>query len=212
MAAVLTRARSVDPRPFRPAIRLRPAPPLEPPFDDELAPQAWAIPDVDQLALDWSFGSVGGGGPLSVRNRARSRGDAGPPQSPPTTSGASAESRTAARRFAGTCVEILNGYRPVAHVRRLASPPEALSVAEQLGHACTRLAGRSTRAGPSRRSATGPGARPDLIRLGRLWVCQPHSGVAEVAAVLRSARHTWAFAFRLERHRGAWLCTTAELL
>src|SRR4051794_17286628 len=39
------------PRGSRPPIRIRRAPRTDPPFDDELDPEAWAIPN--QLAFDW---------------------------------------------------------------------------------------------------------------------------------------------------------------
>ena len=151
--------------------------------------------------------------------------------------GASAEAGAAARRFAGTCLEILNGYRPTGHVRPLATPLEAATIIEQLTLARARVADlqRSTGLGGERgyqrrqRTPRGPDrrapdtrvvlrpisrsdGRPRLVGLGPLRVCEPRTGAAEVAAVVRTAGRAWALAFRLERRQGAWLCTTARML
>src|SRR5687768_640702 len=102
----------------KPAIRLRPAPRHEPPFDDERDPRSWPLPH--QLALDWS------------RPVERSpRHPAPPPVRRTVVTGASAEARLAVRRFVSTCVEVLNGHRPAAHLRRLSQPREAATVVAQ---------------------------------------------------------------------------------
>jgi Family of unknown function (DUF6459) len=198
--------RWVDSKRVRPAIRLRPAPPLEPPFDDELSPQAWVVaPTPGQLALDWTVAA-------SVPRQP------GPADQPAETSGvvagASPESRQAARRFAATCLEILNGYRPTGQVRPLVSPPEATDISEQLELGRQRVAELRQHTAPRvglRRSGRD-GAPAGLITLGPVRVCEPRPGIAEVAAVLASAGRSWAFAFRLERRRDAWLCTAARML
>jgi hypothetical protein len=187
MSPVLTRRSTVGPS--RPAIRLRPPPELEPPFDDELPHGAWAGPGaVEQLRLDWQAPEPAP--PPTPR-------PAGPPGR------ASAESWTAVRRFMALCLEIFNGYRPTGHVRMLTAPAEVISVVDQLTVARDRVGADRSRQRPT-------GGRFPAVGLRRLLVCEPHDGVAEAAAVLESGGRTWAMALRLERHQGRWRCTAAR--
>jgi hypothetical protein len=181
----------------RPAIRVRPAPPLEPPFDDEAPPQAWAGPGAEQLALDLRATPVTRPMPVATAVPARARVRA------------SAESWGAVRGFLRLCLEVFNGYRPAGHVRSLTFPPQAATVIEQLVLARERVtalvtsaAGQSPGSAPARRRAP--------VGLRRLHVCEPRAGVAEAAAVLGTAGRTWAVAVRLELRRGRWLCTAAR--
>src|SRR4051794_2843549 len=104
----MPRTVEVAPRGPRPAISLRPVPPCEPPFDDELEPAVWAT--AHQLALDWS--------PAALRQAEPQRTPPPRPDAPrPVVAGASADARLAVRRFVHLCVEVLNGYRPAAHLR-----------------------------------------------------------------------------------------------
>ncbi|HYN94617.1 MAG TPA: Rv3235 family protein [Pilimelia sp.] len=244
-----------------PPIRLRPAPPVDPPFDDDAAPRTWADPRAEQLLLEWSPRAAG---PAAASRRAT---DGGASSGGSTGTGTPPESRVAARRFAGACLEILNGYRPAAHLRPLTMAADAAGVLEQLGLARERVrvlresAGRSaprTQTGTAPRTQTGAiprgqaraipgatsrvavgtgavagwrpaapqveaqpaggggprraGAGPGPVRLLRLRVCEPRSGVAEAAAVLSCSGRAWALAFRLEHRRGHWLCTTAVVV
>src|SRR4051812_41584826 len=100
----------------RPTINLRRVPACEPPFDDELEPAVWAT--AHQLTLDWAHQP-------GVRPPAR------PATHRPIVAGASTDAKLAVRRFVHTCVEVLSGHRPAAHLRRLAVPSDAAGVVAQ---------------------------------------------------------------------------------
>jgi len=191
--------------PVRPTVRLRAVPPLDPPFDDEYGPATWVGGAVARDASDAadaadSPGRSGGAG-------GRRSSPAGPRPaptgglSPDALANATPEARRAAKRFLDTCLEIFNGYRPIAHVRPLSSPPEVAVVVERLTAGAARISGRRH-----------PGRPTPVVRLRRLRVCEPRPGVAEVAAVLATAGRTWAMAFRLERRRGRWVGMSVEVL
>jgi hypothetical protein len=204
MPAVRTRP------PARPAVRLRAVPPLDPPFDDELAGPAWPAGLDGQLALPLADLALPIGAP-----RPDGWGRPGPVRAPGTPiplppealATASAEARQAARRFLHTCLEIFNGYRPAAHVRPLSAPADATAITEQLVAATRRLTDGRPGARQRGGSPAGPSVRPRLLR-----VCEPRPGVAEAAAAIGAAGQTWAMAFRLERRRGHWFGTVAQLL
>lgn len=275
-----------------PAIRLRPVPPSDPPFDDEVTPHTWtaafgaAQPPPHPLALDsrdatgWWPGARGpacngvdhtgsGAGPPSwdgtdrpwdgtdhqrdgiAEAKVGSAGTAhasashasashasashasashagaaqdgaggagawvgpagsGRPAYPAgAVAGASPEARTAVRRFLGLCLEILNGYRPVGHLRPRCSPAEAAVVIEQLGAAVSRVAQLRRDAG---RPARAVPREANPVRVGLLRVCEPRPGAAEATVVLRTAGRTWALALRLERRDGRWAATAARVV
>jgi hypothetical protein len=187
----------------RPTIRLRPAPPCEPPFDDEAEPVPWAT--VDQLALDWSAPPEHTAGrPTTVRLAA-------PAPEPPRTvvAGASADAKQAVRRFVRLCVEVLNGYRPPAHLRRLSLPAEAAGVVAQGTVGAQRVAAqRRALQAPGRR----PARRPPPVAVIRLRVCEPRPGAVEAAVALVTGERTWAMALRLELHQDSWSATALRLI
>lgn len=170
-------------------VRLRSAPTYDPPLEGGSG-QGWMPPAQPTL-------------PLSTL--------AGPPpqetSTPPVPDDTDPATRAAAQRFVRTCLEILNGYRPVTHVRSLAYPLAAASVLQAMTFATRRLA-RAT-------AGTSPRAP---VHLRRLRVCQPRPGVAEISAVVgtdqraRGGVRCWGAAFRLEHHRGRWWCTVARLI
>ncbi|MFE9203830.1 Rv3235 family protein [Micromonospora sp. NPDC007230] len=186
----------------RPPVRLRPAPPIDPPCTDEGLP--WA--DVDQLTLDL----------FDPRRRDPDRPDGRAPDVRPVPTGpgrrtggapaaalatATPEATRAAHRFVRTFLEIVNGYRPPGQLRPLCLPDATTRVATELTRAARRV-------GPIRRRATRP-----ALQLRRLRVCEPRAGAAEAAAVLAGAGGaSWAIALRVEHRRGTWLCTTLEVL
>jgi hypothetical protein len=181
----------------RPAIRLRPAPRHEPPFDDERDPLTWPSPH--QLALDWP-------------RPATSPEPAKPPPPPvrrTVVTGASAEARMAVRRFVATCVEVLNGYRPAAHLRRLAQPREAATVVAQGLAGARRVA--EARTARTAGLAARP-RRPAPAAVVRLQLCEPREGAVEAAAVLMIGDRTHAMAIRLEAHDESWLATAFRLI
>ncbi|MFI7434800.1 Rv3235 family protein [Micromonospora haikouensis] len=194
------------PGPVRPPVRVRPAPPLDPPFLEEPA-EGWPRPVAAQLALD-----------LFEAHRLAPRRPTGRPHDPRPTPGgpgratpaapppsalvtATPEATRAAQRFVATCLEIVNGYRPPGQIRPLTEPGRAADVAQELATAAAHT-------GPVRRRSTRP-----TVRLRRLRVCEPRPAAVEAAAVLTAATgRTWAMALRLEHRRGRWLCTALQVL
>ncbi|HEX5540732.1 MAG TPA: Rv3235 family protein [Micromonospora sp.] len=190
----------------RPPIRLRAVPALDPPFEDESAP-AWAPALAGQLAFDVaaeqrpSLTSRPPGGPRPSRRRPPAPLDP-LPLPPAALATAGPEARQAARRFLVTCLEILNGHRPVSHIRLLSGRGEAASVVANLTAGLDRLI-LLRRRPPHRRAP---------VALRRMRVCEPRTGVAEAAAVLGTGGRSWAIALRLERRQGTWVATALRVL
>ncbi|MEU7927457.1 Rv3235 family protein [Micromonospora sp. NPDC049801] len=184
----------------RPPVRLRPVPPIDPPYQDETY---WPGPTHGQLALDLFASTRPDPVRPAVRRTAPRRTPAHPANQPgtplpPTTA---PEATRAAHRFVGTCLEVVNGYRSPAQVRPLLDPGRATDL-------LTELARASGRAGPARRRATRP-----ALRLTRLRVCEPREAAVEAAAVVSGpGGRSWAMAVRLEHRRGRWLCTALQVL
>jgi hypothetical protein len=185
----------VAPRGRRPPIRLRPVPPYDPPYDDEVKPEVWAT--AHQLAFDWAEPTV--------------TGRRGPAEEPATTgtgaavAGASTEAKQAVRRFVGVCVEVINGFRPAAHLRPLSRPGEAAGVVSQALAAAQRAA-EIRRATHARRGQRTP------VAVLRLRLCEPCPGVVEAAVLLVTGDRTWAVAVRMEQHQQSWAATTLRLV
>jgi uncharacterized protein DUF6459 len=179
------------------AIRLRPVPRHDPPFDDELAPQVWA--SARQLTLDWDANQ-------------QLRRAAAPVKAPTAVAGAvagaSADAKLAVRRFVHLCVEVLNGYRPPAHLRRLSAPSEAADVVAQGLAGARRIAElrTATRVGPRRSHRVPP------VAVLRLRLCEPRPGAVEAAVALVTGERTWAMALRLELREQSWCATALTLI
>ncbi|MGA5304107.1 Rv3235 family protein [Nucisporomicrobium flavum] len=122
-------------------------------------------------------------------------------------SGVSPDARLAVRRFVSSCVEVLNGYRPAAHLRRLAQPREAAAVVAQGVTAAHRVA--EARRGTGRPSRSH---RPAPAAVVKVSLCEPRAGAVEAAAVLVIGDRSWALALRLELHDDAWLATVLRLI
>ncbi|MFU8870501.1 Rv3235 family protein [Micromonospora sp. SL4-19] len=185
----------------RPPVRLRPAPPIDPPCVDEGS--SWG--DVDQLALDLfnprrrdPGRPTGRPADLRPAPAGPGRRTGGPPAAALVT--ATPEAVRAAHRFVRTFLEIVNGYRPPGQLRPLCVPDAAARVAAELVRA-------ARRGGPVRRRSTRP-----TLQLRRLRVCEPRAGAVEAAAVLAGTGASWAVALRLEHRRGTWLCVTLDVL
>jgi Family of unknown function (DUF6459) len=103
----------------------------------------------------------------------------------------------AAGRFVAACVEVLNGFRPAAHLRALTTPFDYAAVVKQL----TRRA--------RIRVPAAPGSR---VGLHRVRVFEQRAGVAEAVAVLSDGNVAWAIALRFEHRRGTWLCNLLEVV
>ncbi len=182
-------------RGYYPPITVRPAPSFEPPYVDEPGADEWYREAAGQLAFDFTA-------------LTRSQLTVAPARPPAPTEEprlvASPEARHAAGRFARACLEILNGYRPVAHVRSLARPTTAHTLVEQLFDALRRMP--VTPAIPRRQQ------QPELVRLRHLRISEPAPGVVEAAAALGTDARTWAMAFRLEHTSTRWLGTVLQVL
>ena len=187
------------------AIRLRPVPRHDPPFDDELAPQVWA--SARQLTLDWSTNRSPASAGATVSAAAATTGppkDAGPP----VVAGASGDAKLAVRRFVHLCVEVLNGYRPPAHLRRLSAPADAADVVAQGLAGARRVAElRTAGRGAARRSRRVP-----PVAVLRLRLCEPRPGAVEAAVALMTGERTWAMALRLELRQQSWCATALTLI
>ena len=164
----------------RPTVRLRPVPRCEPPFDDEREPAAGAI--AHQLAHDWSATWSPAGSPSGPpRAPAASPPPARPHTPRPIVAGASADARLAVKHFLHLCVEVLNGYRPPAHLRRVSRPCEAAGVVAQGVAGAQRVAAlRRATQPPGRRAAR----RPPPVAVVRLLLCEPRPGAVEAAVAL----------------------------
>lgn len=154
-----------------------------------------------------------------------SSGPAGSPEGadPPDPSPA----RLGTRRFLGTCLEVIGGFRPVTHLRPFCVPGAYAKVAARLtspaaaapgarwrgfGHGAARGVARMRNAAPpkaGRGNQTGPG---DRITVRRVQICDIRGDAAEVAVVLARRDQVWAMALRLECVQGRWLCSDLEVL
>ena len=188
----------------RPPVRLRPAPPIDPPFADEGDP--WYRPNADQLTLDLfdpcrRDPARPVGRHVDVRPTPTGPGRRASAPPPAALATATPEATRAAHRFVRTFLEILNGYRPPGQLRPLSDPAVASRVAAELARAAQRV-------GPVRRRSTRPS-----VQLRRLRVCEPRTGAVEAAVVVAGpAGSSWAMALRLEHRRGSWFCTTLQVL
>ncbi|MFY1668481.1 Rv3235 family protein [Plantactinospora sp. WMMB334] len=221
----------------RPTVRLRPAPPLDPPFDDEHASGAW-----------FDLAPRSGAAPRS-RERFRSSAAEVPAVTPaarvppggtaPTTTPASSVATTPAGASTTTPPDALATTPPGALAATPAgalagATPEAQQAAKRFLDTCLEIVNGYRPAGHVRALASPPDAagmvaqlssaasrvsgrrRPGqpvrTLRLRRLRVCEPRPGVVEAAAAVGAAGRTWALAFRIERRRGSWVGVAVALL
>jgi hypothetical protein len=203
-----------------PAIRLRPVPRCDPPFDDELPSDARV--SAGQLTFAWPrttepahvegrrADSIPAAAPHEGRSEETVNGEAGSAERQATLSGIGTpgDARLAVRRFVSVCVEVLNGYRPAAHLRRLSLPMEAPSVVAQGVVGARRVAELRQAARPADRRARRPGP----VGVLRVLLCEPRAGVIEAAVLLITGERTWAMAFRLELHQQKWAATALRLI
>jgi hypothetical protein len=129
-----------------------------------------------------------------------------PPEAAPLAAPArqrSSDAELAARRFATVCLEVLNGYRPMAHLRRLVDPRGFEMIACGIRR-------RAYDPGPAR--PAGPPMRPPRVQIRRIRVCEPALGVAEASVVYSRGGLAWSMAIRLELRHRRWLCTVAQTL
>jgi Family of unknown function (DUF6459) len=209
------------PAPAR-SVQIRRAPRAEPPYDDERPADqhplgSWPIAgDWAELPLDW-------------------HSDGSAPESPAPTPPEPAGPRpadVAAARFVRACVEVLDGFRPVRHLRTLATPENFEKVSAELlrprrRRLLTRLrdstvwshqpvrGGSPTgrpRPGTGATGAPVPGAGAGRVEVRLQRVMEVRDGAAEVVTVLARGEDVWAMAVRLERRPEGWLCTDLQVL
>lgn len=189
------------------AVRL--APTLDPPYDDAAPVPA----GMDLLPLDWSptdaeLKQLPGLRPKVGKPEKPSEKPSGKPSEKPTEPPALTSARMAMRHYVTMCVEVLNGYRPSAHLRPLTDQQRFGDVADQLVRRAVRV-----------RLAPGQAARQGkLVRVRRMLMDEPIPGVAEAAVVLEQGELCWAMAVRLERgapgdrSAGPWRCTVVQVI
>ncbi|WP_239169320.1 Rv3235 family protein [Paractinoplanes deccanensis] len=124
-------------------------------------------------------------------------------------SGVSRDATLAVKRFLYACVEVLNGYRPSAHLRRLSRPFEAAEVVSEGLLGAQRLNAVRKAA---LRAGRHPSRKPVPVAILSLHLCEPRSGVVEAAAPLLIGEHTWAMALRMEFYQQAWVATALRLI
>jgi len=171
------------PQPARPLSRprVRRAPQLEPPYDDDCGdgPQLWLVPLADELPFEE---------PAPRRFRQ-------PPEffdRQPTSRRRLPDPEPWAARLIQAVLEMLVGRRPAAQLQEWTSP----AVLELLASSATEP-----------RWATG--GSPPAVRSVR--VSEPADGVAEVCAVVQRGEQYFAVAARLEGLDGRWRCEAIEV-
>jgi len=195
---------------------MRPAPQFDPPYDDEPAAPVRVLGPAGESGLE---------GRESDRPEDPERQWGPAPASPagglPPRAGTGGQ---AAYRYVGLCLEVLEGFRPATHLRRLTVAASLEAVMDQLALPAART-GHPSSGGPASQTPGGrPGVDPDApaarrggrgterLRLRRLWVGEPSDGVVEAAAVLGRADRAWALALRLERRGELWLCVDLQVV
>jgi len=165
----------------RPALRVLPVPPIDPPYDDEL--DRTHPPVVGSLAL--AFPRSADALPLRLV----------PPALPPTPDlPAAPDVKDWSGRLVQAIVEVFVGARTAAQL----SPFTTLDVLHQLERWSGRLTGRNGQ----------PAQQP---RVMSVHVCEPRDRIAEVCAVVDTGPRRRAFALRLEAKGSRWTCTALEL-
>jgi hypothetical protein len=180
-------------------VRVLRAPPLEPPFEDEVDPAWPPSPATTPLTQP-------GRGPRTqrpvtprpLRGPAEAAAAAHPYGRPGPSPG-----MLAAQRFVSVCVEVLNGHRAASHLRAVTAPADFKPVTDQLISRTNRL--YLGRPGPTV-------TRPQRVRLLGMRMCEPRDGVVEVAVVLGYGIQTWAMAVRMERPADTWLCKLVQVV
>ena len=164
-------------------LRLRPAPPVDPPYDDELADGLW-LPPVAAPQLPFEETET-------ARNDPAERPDAPRPDLPCP--------RLVAAGLVQALMEVLAGRRPVQQLL----PVTTEGVYRQLECRLQALRALRHRRGPASAGAA---------RVVSVHVAEPGHGVAEVTAVTRRGDRHRAVALRLEGADGRWHCTALRLL
>ncbi|MFL6139064.1 MAG: Rv3235 family protein [Frankiaceae bacterium] len=177
-------------------VRILPARPCEPRYDDELGDDAARLPVEGALALALPMGTDQAAARRlrlvvsAADDRASDRPGAVDPAAdvPPPP-------KAWIGRLVHALTEVLAGDRPLPQLAPYLSHEVYSSLDEEL-------------AGRARRSGRRP---PALPTVRALRVCEPRAGVAEVAAVVRRGPRLAALAMRLEAGDGRWRCTVLQV-
>lgn len=110
-----------------------------------------------------------------------------------------------ARALVLALLEILSGRRPVRQLRTHLTEEAYARLCSRLHRACS---SSSRVSGPR---APGPGTRT-RIHVGRVLVCEPADGIAEITVLARVGTRTRAIAVRLEGLDGRWRCPVLTVL
>lgn len=203
---------AVAPRPVGPAhdagsvLRLLPAPPCEPPYDDErpvpglraVPTRAPAVgPTVGRTSLVTAPSGpavvlrlVPGGATTDLDAATVRQDDDGPARTPLTELPAS---RPFAHALVQRLLEVMAGLRPVSQLQR----DTTFELFTELESAL-----------PGRRRPAGP--RPTRRDVRSVHVQEHEEGVAEVCATVRRGDRVTALALRLEGVDGGWRCTALD--
>jgi hypothetical protein len=106
-------------------------------------------------------------------------------------------------------VEVLNGYRPAAHLRQMSLPAEAADIVAQGLAGARRVASLRRTAHEAGRRAL---RRSSPAAVVRLRLCEPRPGAVEAAVAIVTGERTWALALRLELHHETWSATALRLI
>jgi hypothetical protein len=170
------------------ALRVRPAPRLDGPFDDERGDLplplvdgslALAFPPPTRVSVPLRLVPPAGGVSLATE---------------PTRRDLLPDPRPWTARLAQAIAEVLAGARPAGQLSRVAT----LDVLQLLERGAGRLGARS-------------GARPQRPIVGSVHVSEPRDGIAEACAVVDTGPRKRALALRLEGSNGEWRCTALHI-
>jgi len=186
-------------------LRLLPAPPTDPPYDDELGAAALVVDGA--LALAFPPPSA----PMPLRLAPPAIEEEFEERATPRS--ALPDPAPLAHRFAQAVVEILAGDRPLTQLSRYAT----LDVLDQLERTVRRGTGltgflRAALGGAERGAGRGAaGTVPTRPRVTSIHLSEPADGAAEACAVISAGVRRRALAFRLEGLDGRWQCTALQL-
>ena len=181
-----------------PAIQLRRAPALEPPYDDEAfrRPRAARGRRTGMQPQLPCFASRQAKPPLrKPQPMPRPRREAVSFDRRSTPRSELPDPRPHARRLAQGLVEVISGTRPIGQLVSWLHENLYFDLAARYG---------ARSGGPNRQAAT-PFSPP---RVASVHVCEPADGVTEASAVVRERDRYYAVTLRLEGLDGRWRCTS----
>lgn len=173
-------------------LRLLPAPPCQPPFDDEAAARPSLLPGQLEIVGDPAERCL----PAADRDLLADVDGELVPE--PTARCLLPDPRAWALRFAQAMAEVLAATRPARQLFRWTSWPLYLQLERMVAE-------------PAARLATSPPGKPLRPVLRSIRVSEPCPGVAEACAVVRVGGRFRALALRFEGLDGRWLCTALQV-